>query len=74
MKHTNKGHLRRPNSTECYLGIAMAGALIVALLGAIYNEQAVWAAGLALFALLTLQCAVVCYINTHCPRVTPESA
>ena len=73
MKQTKKSQPRSPSSAECFLYLAMAGALGVALLGAIYNEQAVWAAGLALFALLILQHALVCYVNTYCGRVNPES-
>ena len=73
MKHTKKGQLRSPSSAECYVGIGMAGSLGVALLGAIYNEQAVWAAGLVLFALFTLQCVVVAYVNIYCTRISPDS-
>ena len=73
MKHTKKSHLRSPSSAECYVGIGMAGSLLVAVLGAIYNEQAVWAAGLALFALFMIQCAVVAYVNIYCTRISPDS-
>ena len=45
-----------PRSTgRCYLAFAMGFCLLVALLGLIYEHEAVWAAGLACFALLCLQ-------------------
>lgn len=73
MKYTKKNHLRSPSSSECFLSIGMTFSLFMALLGAIYNEQAVWAAGLVLFALFTLQCAVVAYVNIYCTRISPDS-
>jgi len=73
IKQTKRNHLRNPSSTECFLYVAMVGALGVAILGAIYNEQVVWTAGLALFALIVLQQALVCYVNTKCERVSPDS-
>ena len=45
-----------PRSTgRCYLAFAMGFCLLAALLGLMYKQEAVWAAGLACFALLCLQ-------------------
>jgi cyanate permease len=46
-------HLR--SHATCYLALGMGGSLAAALLGSIYEQRAVWAAGLAVFALLCLQ-------------------
>jgi hypothetical protein len=45
-----------PRSTaRCYLAFAMGFCLLAALLGAIWEQQAVFVAGLASFGLLCLQ-------------------
>ena len=49
--------MRQRSYGNCYVGLGMAGSLLAALLGAIYEQQAVWAAGLALFLLFCLQAA-----------------
>jgi hypothetical protein len=46
-------HLR--SHATCYLALGMGGSLAAALLGSIYEQRAVWAASLAVFALLCLQ-------------------
>jgi len=51
----NDSHLR--SHAGCYLAFGMVGSLAAALLGLIYEQHAVWAASLAVFALLCLQCA-----------------
>jgi hypothetical protein len=40
---------------RCYLAFAMAFSLLMALLGAVWEQQAVFGAGLACFGLLCLQ-------------------
>jgi hypothetical protein len=46
-------HLRSYGT--CYLAFGMVGSLAAALLGLVCEQHAVWAAGLAVFALLCLQ-------------------
>jgi len=53
---------QRPNA-NCYVGLGMAGSLGAALLGAIYEEQAVWVAGLVVFMLFCAQAAVGYYFS-----------
>jgi hypothetical protein len=48
---------QRPNA-KCYIGLGLSGSLGAALLGAIYEQQAVWIAGLAVFSLFCAQAAV----------------
>jgi hypothetical protein len=54
-REVSQSELRQRSYGSCYLAIGMAGCLAAALLGAIYKQQAVWSAGLALFALLCVQ-------------------
>jgi len=45
-----------PRSTaRCYLAFAMAFSLLMALLGAVWEQQALFGAGLACFGLVCLQ-------------------
>jgi hypothetical protein len=44
-----------PSQARCYLAMGMAGCIAAALLGLVYEQHAVWAAGLACFALLCVQ-------------------
>ena len=54
----------RPRSyAGCYLGLGMVGCLAAALLGLIYNQQAVWAASLACFGLFCAQAACGYYFS-----------
>ena len=46
-------HLR--SHASCYLVLGMGFALVMAMLGLIYDQHAVWAASLAVFALLCVQ-------------------
>ena len=46
-------HLR--SHASCYLAFGMFGSLAAALVGLICKQHAVWAAGLACFALLCVQ-------------------
>ncbi len=47
------GNIR--SGASCYLVLGMGFALVMALLGLIYEQRAVWAASLAVFGLLCLQ-------------------
>ena len=47
--------LRPRSSSSLYLAMAMGFSLLMALLGAIYDQRAVWAAGLACFCLVCAQ-------------------
>jgi Zn-dependent membrane protease YugP len=73
MKHAKKINLHSPSYTACVLNLAMAAALTIALLGAIYKEQAFWAAGLVLFALIILYHTIVYYVNANCSKVSPDA-
>ena len=46
-------HLRSYGT--CYIAFGMVGSLAAALLGLVWEQHAVWAAGLAVFGLLCLQ-------------------
>jgi hypothetical protein len=52
----------------------MAGSLGAALLGLIYDERAVWAAGLACFGLLCLQVVVGYWLSRERPVVAVQIA
>ena len=45
----------RPSHARCYLAMGMSGSLTAVLFGLMYEQRAVWAAGLACFGLLCLQ-------------------
>jgi hypothetical protein len=49
----NDIHLR--SHTTCYLAFGMVGSLAATLLGLVFEQHAVWAASLAVFALLCLE-------------------
>ena len=53
---------KRPHA-NCYIGLGLAGSLFAALLGAIYEQQAVWVAGLAVFMLFCAQASVGYYFS-----------
>ena len=59
MKHIRREisntDLRPRSSSSLYLAMAMGFSLLMALLGAIYDQRAVWAAGLACFCLVCAQ-------------------
>jgi hypothetical protein len=63
----NDSHLR--SDAGCYLALGMGGSLAAALLGVIYEQRAVWAAGLAVFGLLCLQGACGYYWGRERPVV-----
>jgi cyanate permease len=58
----------------CYLALGMVGSLAAALLGLIYEQHAVWAASLAVFALLCLQGACGYYWGRERPVVAIQIA
>ena len=62
MKHirreTSNTDVRPRSSSSLYLGSALGFSLLMALLGTIYDQRAVWAAGLACFGLLCVQVVV----------------
>jgi hypothetical protein len=60
MKHITREistDLRPRSSSSLYLAMAMGFSLLMALLGAVYEHTAVWAAGLACFCLVCAQVA-----------------
>ena len=60
----------RPRSNApCYLCIAFAFFLAMALLGAVYDERAVWAAGLAMCLVICVQAVCVYYFSRDLPRM-----
>jgi hypothetical protein len=56
-RELSQSDLRPRSYGSCYIGLGMAGSLLAALLGAIHQQQAVWAAGLAVFLLFCAQAA-----------------
>ena len=60
----------RPRSNaSCYLCLAFACALLMALLGAVYRERAVWAAGLAVCLVICVQAVCAYYFSRDLPRM-----
>ena len=60
----------RPRSNvSCYLCIAFACSLAAALLGAVYEEHAVWAAGLAVCLIICVQAVCAYYFSHDLPRM-----
>ena len=59
MKHITREisntDLHPRSSSNLYLGSALGFSLLMALFGAIYDQRAVWAAGLACFCLVCVQ-------------------
>jgi hypothetical protein len=78
MKHirreTSNPDARPRSHASCYLALGMAGSLGAALLGLIYDERAVWAAGLACFGLLCLQVVVGYWLSRERPVVAVQIA
>ena len=60
---------RPPSRARCYLGVAMGFSLLMALLGLVYEQRAVWVAGLGLFGLLCLQGACAHCVSSDLSRV-----
>ena len=60
----------RPRSNvSCYLCIAFACSLSAALLGAYYQESAVWAAGLVVCLVICVQAVCAYYFSRDLPRM-----
>ena len=60
----------RPHSNvSCYLCIAFACSLSAALLGAVYGERAVWAAGLAVCLIICVSAACAYHFSRDLPRM-----
>ena len=60
----------RPRSNApCYLCIAFAFFLAMALLGAVYDERAVWAAGLVVCLVICVQAVCAYYFSRDLPRM-----
>ena len=60
---------RPPSRARCYLAFAMGLFLVMALLGLIYEQRAVWVSGLGLFGLLCLQGACAHCVSRDLSRV-----
>ena len=78
MKHirretSNTGAQPR-SSSSLYLGSALGFSLLMALLGAIYEQRAVWAAGLACFCLVCAQVVTGYCLSRERPVVTVQIA
>ena len=63
MKREVSTDLRQRSYGSCYVGFGMAGSLFGALFGAIYQQQAVWIAGLAVFSLFCAQAGLGYYFS-----------
>jgi len=63
MKREVSTDLRQKSYGACYVGCGMAGSLFAALLGAVFEQQAVWIAGLAVFSLFCAQAAAGYYFS-----------
>jgi hypothetical protein len=63
MRREASSELRQRSYGSCYVGVGMAGSLLAALLGAIYQQQAVWIAGLAVFSLFCAQAGAGYYFS-----------
>ena len=61
--------IRPRSSSRFYLAVAMGFSLLMALLGLVYEQRAVWVAGLGLFGLLCLQGACAHYVSRDLSRV-----
>ena len=60
----------RPRSNaSCYLCISFTFSLTMALLGAVFQERAVWAAGLAVCLIICVQAVCVYYFSRDLPRM-----
>ncbi len=82
MKHAARGtaHVKpspepppRRTHAEYILALVAFFNLVAALLGAVYHERAVWAAGLALFALVCVQRAAVACLDCQAKDSRPET-
>ena len=60
---------RPRSSSRCYLAVAMGFFLLMALLGLVYEQRAVWVSGLGLFGLLCLQGACAHCVSRDLSRV-----
>jgi hypothetical protein len=63
MKREVSADLRQKSYGTCYVGCGMAGSLFAALLGAVFEQQAVWIAGLAVFSLFCAQAGAGYYFS-----------
>ena len=68
-RELSQSELRQRSYGSCYLALGMAGSLLAALLGAVYEQQAVWAAGLAVFVLCCVQAACGHWLSRERPVV-----
>jgi hypothetical protein len=68
-REVSQSELRQRSYGSCYLALGMAGSLLAALLGAIHHQQAVWAAGLAVFVLCCVQAACGHWLSRERPVV-----
>ena len=78
MKHlrreiSNTGAQPR-SSSSLYLGSALGFSLLMALLGLIYDQRAVWAAGLACFCLVCAQVVAGYCLSRERPVVAVQIA
>jgi hypothetical protein len=82
MKHATRGTARatpspepppRRTHDECLLALVALLSLVAALLGAVYHDRAVWSTGLALFALVCLQCVAVACVDYQSKDSRPET-
>ena len=78
MKHIRREisntDLRPRSSSSLYLGSALGFSLLMALLGAIYDQRAVWAAGLACFCLVCAQVVAGYCLSRERPVVAVQNA
>ena len=78
MKHIRREisntDLRPRSSSSLYLGSALGFSLLMALLGAIYDQRAVWAAGLACFCLVCAQVVAGYCLSRERPVVAVQIA
>ena len=78
MKHIRREisntDLRSRSSSSLYLGSALGLSLLMALLGAIYDQRAVWAAGLACFCLVCAQVVAGYWLSRERPIVAVQNA
>ena len=78
MKHLRREisntDLRPRSSSSLYLAMAMGFSLLMALLGAVYEHTAEWAAGLACFCLVCAQVVAGYCLSRERPVVAVQIA
>ena len=73
-REISNSDLRPRSSSSVYLGLAMGLSLLMALLGAVYEHTAVWAAGLACFCLVCAQVVAGYCLSRERPVVAVQIA